>query len=253
MKTLTTDRLILRQWELTDLDDLHQYCKSPVVGPMAGWASYDDRDEALKYLKATMEQGDTWALVLKEENRVIGSVGLHKNNRTVPSRDLGYVMHEDYWGKGLMTEAVGEVLRFAFTELALELVAVAHADFNFRSAGVINKNRFRLEGIKKNSFSFEGKSCDSLCYSLTKAEWLNEGGRPLASYRFYQNRACKYFPCHKTNDLDGFSCQFCYCPLYFKGDCGGNYTLLENGVKDCSHCLRPHFCYDDILKGLYGN
>ena len=61
------------------------------------------------------------------------------------------------------------------------------------------------------------------------------------SYRFFQNRECEYFPCHKVSDTDVFSCQFCYCPLYTLGDrCGGNFAYTEDGIKDCSACLIPH-------------
>ena len=63
----------------------------------------------------------------------------------------------------------------------------------------------------------------------------------MANYDFFQNIQCEYFPCHKTNDPQNFSCLFCYCPLYALGEqCGGNFTYTENGIKDCSACLRPH-------------
>ena len=59
------------------------------------------------------------------------------------------------------------------------------------------------------------------------------------SYRFFENKDCKYFPCHKG--LTDFNCLFCYCPLYTLGShCGGNFVYLDNGVKDCSGCLVPH-------------
>ena len=60
-------------------------------------------------------------------------------------------------------------------------------------------------------------------------------------YSFFQNTACEYFPCHKTDHPEDFNCLFCYCPLYALGRaCGGNYGYTENGVKDCSACLTPH-------------
>ena len=60
-------------------------------------------------------------------------------------------------------------------------------------------------------------------------------------YRYYQNKECEYFPCHKTAHEENFNCLFCYCPLYALADrCGGNFTYLENGIKDCSNCLFPH-------------
>lgn len=60
-------------------------------------------------------------------------------------------------------------------------------------------------------------------------------------YRFFAHRECEFFPCHPGADPDRFNCLFCYCPLYCLGkNCGGNFTVLENGVKDCSGCLYPH-------------
>ena len=61
------------------------------------------------------------------------------------------------------------------------------------------------------------------------------------SYRFYQNRACQFFPCHKVKDDSDFNCLFCYCPLYALGEkCGGSCSYTEDGIKDCSGCLLPH-------------
>lgn len=59
------------------------------------------------------------------------------------------------------------------------------------------------------------------------------------SYRFYRNTACSYFPCHKFENKEEFNCMFCYCPLYFLEECGGNY-IDSNGIKDCTNCIIPH-------------
>lgn len=61
------------------------------------------------------------------------------------------------------------------------------------------------------------------------------------SSRFFQNRDCEYFPCHKVADPADFNCLFCFCPLYALGEnCGGSFTFTKDGVKDCSACLFPH-------------
>jgi Zn-finger protein len=63
----------------------------------------------------------------------------------------------------------------------------------------------------------------------------------MANYDFFQNKDCEYFPCHPGADDKTFSCLFCYCPLYALGEhCGGDFTYTENGIKDCTNCLRPH-------------
>ena len=75
----------------------------------------------------------------------------------------------------------------------------------------------------------------------------------MEHYKFNQNRQCEFFPCHEGMDCDEFSCLFCYCPLYALGDkCGGCFTYLDNGIKDCSRCLVPHRRenYDRIMKKM---
>ncbi|HHT76497.1 MAG TPA: metal-binding protein [Clostridiaceae bacterium] len=72
------------------------------------------------------------------------------------------------------------------------------------------------------------------------------------SYRFFQNRACEFFPCHHISEhsQEAFNCLFCYCPLYPFPDCGGRYWMLQNGLKDCSNCTLPHYEYDLIVNKL---
>lgn len=54
---------------------------------------------------------------------------------------------------------------------------------------------------------------------------------------YFENHSCPHYPCHRTEHIN---CLFCMCPLYSLEDCGGNYSVLDNGVKDCSNCLFPH-------------
>ena len=73
------------------------------------------------------------------------------------------------------------------------------------------------------------------------------------SHRFFENRGCKYFPCHKG--LGDFNCLFCYCPLYTREDCPGSPNYLERGgrrLKDCTGCTFPHIPenYDVIIRFL---
>ena len=75
----------------------------------------------------------------------------------------------------------------------------------------------------------------------------------MNNYAFFQNKACEYFPCHEGVGEERFNCLFCYCPLYALGErCGGSFTYTEDGIKDCSHCLRPHIRdnYEAILKQM---
>ncbi len=77
MKTLETERLILREWKLEDAADLYEYAKTELVGPNAGWKPHQTIDESRGIIKKFIENQDTYAIVLKESGKVIGSIGLH--------------------------------------------------------------------------------------------------------------------------------------------------------------------------------
>lgn len=63
----------------------------------------------------------------------------------------------------------------------------------------------------------------------------------MANYQYFCNKECEYYPCHPIAEGEDFNCLFCFCPLYGLGEaCGGDFTILPNGVKDCTGCLYPH-------------
>lgn len=73
------------------------------------------------------------------------------------------------------------------------------------------------------------------------------------SYRYFENRECEYYPCHKG--CERLNCLFCYCPLYGKAHCPGNYKYIEvdgRKIKECTDCIFPHQAenYDVIIKFL---
>lgn len=73
---------------------------------------------------------------------------------------------------------------------------------------------------------------------------------PKDSFKFFSNRECRYFPCHEGADPNNFNCLFCYCPLDTITNCGGNYTVTDDGMKDCSKCIYPHLSenYKEVVK-----
>ncbi len=74
------------------------------------------------------------------------------------------------------------------------------------------------------------------------------------SHKFFENKECKYFPCHKDENLKEFNCLFCFCPLYLKEKCIGTPKYLKNNIKDCSNCTVPHnpINYEQIISSLMG-
>ena len=104
---LETDRLILREWQESDLNDFFEYASVDGVGQMAGWQPHKNIEESKFVLDMFIREGKTFAVVLKENNKAIGSVGIEKLSTEIDGyenmtgRELGYVLNKDYWGRGL--------------------------------------------------------------------------------------------------------------------------------------------------------
>ncbi|MBP7401239.1 MAG: GNAT family N-acetyltransferase [Clostridia bacterium] len=175
MRTLDTGRLVLRPWREEDAEDLFAYARNPAVGPAAGWKPHADLDESRRILAHFIAQGDVWAIEEKESGQVVGSFGLHADDirRNDRARMIGYVLREESWSRGYMTEAVRAVLRHAFEDLGLELVSVRHYPFNERSRRVIEKAGFRYEGTLRRAIRrYDGVVLDDCCWSMTREEYF---------------------------------------------------------------------------------
>lgn len=175
MKTLRTERLILRKWQLTDADDLFAYASNPSVGPSAGWAPHTSRKESETLIRTHFQVVSFhWALVLPECGKVIGGINLTRDLKRnfLGARTLGYSMSPDYWGHGYMSEAVQTVLAFGFYDVSCSIISVYHYPDNERSRKVILRNGFTYEGtLRQCSHLFNGKLHDNLCYSMTEPEF----------------------------------------------------------------------------------
>lgn len=146
---IETERLILRPWRQSDLEDLYTYASEDGVGELAGWVHHRDREETQAVLDSFIGQKKAFALELKETGHVVGSLGIEEYDAQVfdeprlYGRELGYVLSREYWGRGLMTEAVGAVINYCFQELHYDFLTCGHFIRNDRSRRVIEKCGFR--------------------------------------------------------------------------------------------------------------
>lgn len=164
MKTLESERLILRKWNKTDIKDFHEYGKSSIVGPLAGWKPHANIEESKEILESFIKSKEVYALYLKSENKIIGSIGIHKKNYTMEVRELGFVLNPKYWGRGFMPEAVKRVLHYCFTELQITTVKCSHFDFNDNAKRVLEKCGFDFVKTENFYSEFLDKEFLSLVY-----------------------------------------------------------------------------------------
>ena len=175
---LKTEHLTLRPWRQSDLEDFFEYASVDGVGQMAGWNPHKNREESQKILNSFIDHKKTFAL--EYEGKVIGSLGIEMyNEEKYPEladrkcRILGFVLSKDYWGRGLMPEAVKEVIRYLFEEVGLDVILCAHFLSNIRSQRVQEKCGFRHYATGTYETKF-GTIEDDETNILTREDWLNK-------------------------------------------------------------------------------
>ncbi len=195
---LTTERLKLRPWRESDLDDFYAYASVDGVGQMAGWKPHSSKEESAEILSMFIEEKKTFAL--EYEGKVIGSVGIEEYNETfypeldaLYGREIGYALSKDYWGQGFMPEAVQAVLSYLFREVRLDFVLVGHFDWNTQSRRVIQKCGFHYS--KTTDFETQlGTTEKSVNYILYREEALrkkltHKGTQTIETERLVLRRA----------------------------------------------------------------
>ena len=150
-KTIETERLILRPFYVSDLGDFFEYASVDGVGEMAGWRHHESNDKSREILDMFIDEDKTFAICLKENGKVIGSLGIEKYGMKgaltefngYRGREIGYVLSRDHWGKGIMPEAVNAVIEYLFNELDLDFLTCGYYDFNSQSKRVQEKCGFK--------------------------------------------------------------------------------------------------------------
>ncbi len=166
MKRLENEHIILRDLTIEDAPDMYAYAKDDRVGPRAGWEPHKDLGETERILKMMQAGGEVWALYHKADQKLIGTVGLHKESYPITQGDvyaIGFVLHPDYWGKGIMKMACDLVFGHAFADKGLKEVYANHFDFNPRSGGFMKKYGMTFVGEWHN----EETKVDNLLYKIT--------------------------------------------------------------------------------------
>lgn len=172
---LRTARLTLRPWRESDLADFYEYARVDGVGQMAGWVPHKSIVESRNVLSSFIRGKKVFAL--EHEGKVIGSLGIEEYNEDhypelakFRGREIGYVLNKDYWGRGLMPEAVQEAIRWLFEDENLDFIVIGHFDWNRQSRRVIEKCGFTYNKTLpyKTQFGKDEKSVEYIMWNPAK-------------------------------------------------------------------------------------
>lgn len=179
LPVIETKRLLLREVELSDCNDMYEYASLPYFGPMAGWQPHKSVSETKSILQLFLDkkkygQLGTYAICLKSENnKMIGTLELHTYIRGFKA-ELGYSINPKYQNKGYATEAAVEALTWGFESLCLARIECTTYTHNFSSQKVCEKLHLTYEGEKKKGYQlYDGSLHDMKCYAITEDEYYS--------------------------------------------------------------------------------
>ena len=174
---METQRLILRPWTENDAESLYNYAKDPAIGPIAGWPPLTSVENSREIIRDILSAPETYAVVLKETNEPIGSVGImfadgvHSAEIQDGDAEIGYWIGVPYWGQGLIPEAVQRLLKRCFVELDVKRVWCGHYDGNIKSRRVMEKCGFKYHHTEEGKTSPLGDIRTEHFTLLTREDW----------------------------------------------------------------------------------
>ena len=174
---IETERLILRNYKIEDLNDYYEYVSQKNVGPRCGWPPYTDIEKAKERLEVEVKKPLQFAIVLKAENKVIGSIELMEPDENTKnqnnSKEIGCLLNENYWSGGLMTEALKVIVKYGIEHIGLDEIVAGYFEPNVGSGKALLKAGLKpFKRIENYTKWYEtNEDCDAIITKITKQEY----------------------------------------------------------------------------------
>ena len=196
-----TERLIVRQWEEKDVKDLYEYASNSEVTKFLSWPTYEDEQNAINRINFLLEsykqeQIDTdYAIELKSENKVIGSIGfMDYKQKNEGSLEIGYVLNPKYQGFGYMTEALIGAFKYLKRNNIAKRIVCKHDTLNEKSGNVMKRAGMTFEGVlRKDGINNMHSRYDVAVYSILDEE-IDLEDKPANKVIIYTDGACSGNP-----------------------------------------------------------
>jgi len=174
---INTKRLLLRHITLSDAEDaFYGWANDERVTRYLTWKPHKDVESLKKIIHIWLEDYKNgfnfrWCIVLKQTGKTIGMIDVVQDAPKTKTAGLGYCIGYDYWGKGIVAEALIAVRDYLFDEAGYNRVEAAHHINNLASGKVMQKAGMQYEGAKRQSdIDNEGNPCDMVCYAMLKSD-----------------------------------------------------------------------------------
>ena len=176
-QTIETQRLILRPFLPEDADAMYRnWASDPEVTKFLSWPHYKSVDTAREILAVWTKQYQDntfyqWAIVLKELEQPVGSISVVNRDDRVEMVEIGFCIGKNWWGLGIMTEALKAVMTYLFEEVGVQRIEAGHDPENPASGAVQRKCGMKYEGTFRRRIRSNRGITDVVWNAALKEEW----------------------------------------------------------------------------------
>jgi [ribosomal protein S5]-alanine N-acetyltransferase len=168
---LTTEQLVLREITQADAPQIFDLRSDKRIMEFLDRPILQSQQEGIELTQKIIDavqknEGLTWGMTLKNETKLVGTIGYWKITKEHFRAEIGYMLHPDLQGRGLMQEAMTVVLDHGFNKIGLHSIEANVNPGNISSIKLLEKNHFVREAYHKENYYYNGKFLDSAIYSL---------------------------------------------------------------------------------------
>ena len=172
---LQTERLVLRRIVKEDVNEIFSLRSDKETMKYVPRPLAKNLEEAMEHIvlidsRIETNEGINWAITIKNEPKLIGIIGHYRIKPEHFRAEIGYMLLPEYHGKGIITEAIKEVVKYGFEVMKLHSIEAIIDPENFASERVLQKNSFVKEAHLKENEYFDGRFLDTVIYSLIKKQ-----------------------------------------------------------------------------------
>ncbi|MFI5219636.1 MAG: GNAT family N-acetyltransferase [Bacteroidia bacterium] len=168
---LETERLLLRKFRIEDASDFFAQRTNDEVWKYIDKPKTQSVEEALELINKILaafenNEGIAWVMEIKETKKNIGNISFWRFEKENHRAEIGYLLLPEYWGKGIMKEAIDAIVDYGFKNIRIHSIEANVNPKNKASLKLLEKSGFVQEGYFKENYFFNGKFYDSAIFSL---------------------------------------------------------------------------------------
>lgn len=167
---------ILRPWKASDINSLIKYANNwNIAKNLTNQFPHPYTiQDGKAFIEYATKDDPIHIFAIEVNQEAVGGIGIHpQSDIFIKNAELGYWLGEPFWGYGIVSKAIKQIIQFGFSTFDIERIFARPYGTNVASQKILEKNNFLLEGRYNNILYKNGEYLDELIYAIRRYNWEN--------------------------------------------------------------------------------